>query len=172
MHITGFKSALTRTLNAQIKNGNAKDSETFTGDDVLEGLTAVVSIKMREVQFEGQTKSNLGSVEARGAVEAVFSEALGRFLEEHPEDARAIVGKVALAMKSRKAAKAAKDSILRKGALEGMLLAFEQAAEIADEHWPEQGHVHPEEAISCQMSISVLIRRRETALRKAAQEAQ
>ena len=122
MHVTGFKSALTRTLNAQIKNGNAKDSETFTGDDVLEGLTAVVSIKMREVQFEGQTKSKLGSVEARGAVEAVFSEALARFLEEHPDDARAIAGKVILAMKARKAAKAAKDSILRKGALEGMQL--------------------------------------------------
>ena len=121
MHVTGFKAALTRTLNAQVKNGS-KESETFTGDDVLEGLTAVVSVKMREVQFEGQTKSKLGSVEARGATEAVFSEAFGRFLEEHPDDARAIVGKVALAMKARKAAKAAKDSILRKGALDGMTL--------------------------------------------------
>ncbi len=122
MHVTGFKTALTRTLNAQGKNGNGKDSETFTGDDVLEGLTAVVSVKMREVQFEGQTKGKLGSVEARGATEAVFSEAFGTFLEEHPEDARAIFGKVTLAMKARKAAKAAKDSILRKGALEGMQL--------------------------------------------------
>ena len=122
MHVTGFKAALTRTLNAQIKNGNGKESETFTGDDVLEGLTTVVSVKMREVQFEGQTKSKLGSVEARGATEAVFSEAFGRFLEEHPDDARAIVGKATLAMKSRKAAKAAKDSILRKGALDGMTL--------------------------------------------------
>src|SRR3989344_5029986 len=123
MHITGFKSALTRTLNAQLKNGNGgKESETFTGEDVLEGLTAVVSVKMREVQFEGQTKSKLGSVEARGAVETVFSEAFGHFLEENPDEARAIMGKVALAMKARKAAKAAKDSILRKGALEGMTL--------------------------------------------------
>jgi len=122
MHVTGFKTALTRTMNAQLKNGSGKESETFTGDDVLEGLTAVVSVKMREVQFEGQTKSKLGSVEARGAVEAVFGEAFSRFLEEHPDDARAIVGKVALAMKARKAAKAAKDSILRKGALEGMQL--------------------------------------------------
>jgi DNA gyrase subunit B len=121
MHVTGFKAALTRTLNAQLKNGG-KESETFTGEDVLEGLTAVISVKMREVQFEGQTKSKLGSVEARGAVETVFSEAFGRFLEEHPDDARAIVGKVQLAMKARKAAKAAKDSILRKGALEGMQL--------------------------------------------------
>ncbi len=123
MHITGFKSALTRTLNAQIKNGNgAKESETFTGDDVLEGITAVVSVKLREIQFEGQTKSKLGSVEARGAVEAVFSEAFGHFLEENPDEARAILGKVSLAMKARKAAKAAKDSILRKGALDGMTL--------------------------------------------------
>ena len=121
MHITGFKTALTRTLNAQLKNGS-KESETFTGDDVLEGLTAVVSVKMREVQFEGQTKSKLGSVEARGATEAVFSEAFSRYLEENPDDARAIFGKVALAMKARKAAKAAKDSILRKGALDGMTL--------------------------------------------------
>lgn len=120
-HITGFKTALTRTLNSQLKNGG-KESETFTGDDVLEGLTAVVSVKMREVQFEGQTKGKLGSVEARGAVESVFSEAFGRFLEEHPDDSRAIIGKVQLAMKARKAAKAAKDSILRKGALEGMQL--------------------------------------------------
>lgn len=122
MHITGFKTALTRTLNAQGKNGNGKEGETFTGDDVLEGLTAVVSVKMREVQFEGQTKGKLGSVEARGATETVFGEAFAAFLEEHPEDARAILGKVALAMKARKAAKAAKDSILRKGALEGMQL--------------------------------------------------
>ena len=123
MHITGFKSALTRTLNAQIKNGNGtKESETFTGDDVLEGITAVVSVKLREIQFEGQTKSKLGSVEARGAVETVFSESFGMFLEENPDEARSIVGKVSLAMKARKAAKAAKDSILRKGALDGMTL--------------------------------------------------
>jgi DNA gyrase subunit B len=119
-HITGFKAALTRTLNAVNKSG--KESESFTGDDVLEGLTAVVSVKLREIQFEGQTKGKLGSVEARGATETVFGEAFGRFLEEHPEEARAILGKVALAMKARKAAKAAKDSILRKGALDGMTL--------------------------------------------------
>ncbi|MEN9561232.1 MAG: gyrase subunit gyrase subunit protein, partial [Candidatus Parcubacteria bacterium] len=122
MHVTGFKTALTRTLNSLNKNGNSKESDSFTGDDVLEGLTAVVSIKMREVQFEGQTKGKLGSVEARGATETVFSEAFGRFLEEHPDDARAIIGKAVLAMKARKAAKAAKDSILRKGALDGMTL--------------------------------------------------
>lgn len=119
-HITGFKTALTRTLNA--KNGGGKDSDSFTGDDVLEGLTAVVSVKLPEIQFEGQTKGKLGSVEARGATETVFGEAFSAFLEEHPEDARAIIGKITLAMKARKAAKAAKDSILRKGALEGMTL--------------------------------------------------
>jgi len=120
MHITGFKTALTRTLNTSNKSG--KESDSFTGDDVLEGITAVISVKMREVQFEGQTKSKLGSVEARGATETVFGEAFAAFLEEHPDDARAIIGKVSLAMKARKAAKAAKDSILRKGALDGMTL--------------------------------------------------
>jgi DNA gyrase subunit B len=116
-HVTGFKTALTRSINA--KSGA---SESFTGDDVLEGLTAVVSVKLREIQFEGQTKGKLGSVEARGATEAVFGEAFSTFLEEHPEEARAIIGKITLAMKARKAAKAAKDSILRKGALDGMTL--------------------------------------------------
>ncbi len=123
-HITGFKTALTRTLNNYgRKNNIVKESEdNFTGEDVLEGLTAVISVKLREIQFEGQTKGKLGSVEARGMVEAAFGEAFEAFLEENPEDARAIIGKVVLALKARKAAKAAKDSILRKGALEGMTL--------------------------------------------------
>jgi len=123
-HLTGFKSALTRTLNTYAKNNNlAKESEdSFTGDDVLEGLTAVVSVKLREIQFEGQTKAKLGSVEARGAVEDIFGTAFGAFLEENPDDARSIIMKVILALRARKAAKAAKDSILRKGALEGMTL--------------------------------------------------
>lgn len=116
-HITGFKTALTRAINT--KNGSF---ESFTGDDVLEGLTAVVSVKLREIQFEGQTKGKLGSVEARGATETVFGEAFNQFLEENPDEARAIIGKITLAMKARKAAKAAKDSILRKGALDGMTL--------------------------------------------------
>ncbi len=122
MHVTGFKTALTRSLNNVNKNGSGKEGDSFTGEDVLEGITAVISVKMREVQFEGQTKGKLGSVEARGATETVFSEAFTAFLEEHPDDARAIAGKVTLAMKARKAAKAAKDSILRKGALDGMTL--------------------------------------------------
>ncbi|MFQ5661659.1 MAG: DNA gyrase subunit B, partial [Candidatus Paceibacteria bacterium] len=124
MHVTGFKTALTRTINNYARKSNLiKGAEdNFTGDDVLEGITAVVSIKMPEIQFEGQTKGKLGSVEARGAVDAVFTESFSAFLEEHPDDAKAMVGKVTLALKARKAAKAAKDSVLRKGALEGMTL--------------------------------------------------
>ncbi len=123
-HVTGFKTALTRTLNTYgRKNNLIKESEdNFTGEDVLEGLTAVISVKLREIQFEGQTKGKLGSVEAQAAVATVFGEAFTYFLEENPDDARAIINKVILALKARKAAKAAKDSVLRKGALEGMTL--------------------------------------------------
>lgn len=124
MHVTGFRTALTRALNDYAKKNNmGKEAEEgFTGDDVREGLTAVISIKMAEIQFEGQTKGKLGSVEARGATEKVFGEAFGTFLEEHPDDAKAIINKVVLAVRARKAAKAAKDSVLRKGALEGLTL--------------------------------------------------
>jgi DNA gyrase subunit B len=125
-HVTGFKTALTRTLNNYAKKNNffsAKEKDAgFTGDDVLEGITAVISVKMPEIQFEGQTKAKLGSVEARGAVESVFGEAFNNYLEENPDDAKAIINKVVIAVKARKAAKAAKDSVLRKGALEGMSL--------------------------------------------------
>ena len=123
-HTTGFKTALTRSLNTYGRNANIlkEKDENFTGDDVLEGITAVVSVKLQEIQFEGQTKAKLGSVEAQGAVATVFGEALGAFLEENPDDARSIINKVLLALKARKAAKAAKDSVLRKGALEGMTL--------------------------------------------------
>lgn len=123
-HITGFKTALTRTLNNYARKNNfiKEKDDAFTGEDVLEGITVVVSVKMPEIQFEGQTKAKLGSIEARGAVESVFSDAFSNFLEEKPEDARAILNKVIIAVKARKAAKAAKDSVLRKGALEGMTL--------------------------------------------------
>ena len=123
-HLTGFKTALTRTLNNYAKKNNLikNGEDNFTGDDVLEGLTAAISIKLREVQFEGQTKAKLGSMEAQSAVSAIFGDALAAFLEEKPDDARAIINKVVLALKARKAAKAAKDSVLRKGALEGMTL--------------------------------------------------
>ncbi|MBP6881734.1 MAG: type IIA DNA topoisomerase subunit B [Candidatus Pacebacteria bacterium] len=125
-HVTGFKTALTRTLNNYAKKGNffsVKDKDAgFTGDDVLEGLTAVISVKMPEIQFEGQTKAKLGSVEAQSAVQTVFGDAFAEYLEENPDDAKAIINKVIIAVKARKAAKAAKDSVLRKGALEGMSL--------------------------------------------------
>lgn len=123
-HITGFKTALTRSLNTYVRKNNlvSEKEDNFTGDDVLEGLTAVVSIKLREIQFEGQTKAKLGSVEAQSMVTTIFGDAFSTYLEENPEDARAIIQKVVLALKARKAAKAAKDSVLRKGALEGMTL--------------------------------------------------
>lgn len=123
-HITGFKMALTRLLNTYAKKNNlAKEADgAFSGDDVLEGITVVVSVKLAEIQFEGQTKAKLGSTEAQGAVASAFGDAFGTFLEEHPDEAKAMIMKVLLALRARKAAKAAKDSILRKGALEGMTL--------------------------------------------------
>jgi DNA gyrase subunit B len=123
-HLTGFKTALTRIVNNYARKADIiKDADdNFTGDDVLEGLTAVVSVKLREIQFEGQTKAKLGSTEAQGAVASVFGDALNMFFEEHPDDAKSIVNKSILALRARKAAKAAKDSVLRKGALEGMTL--------------------------------------------------
>lgn len=124
MHETGFKSALTRLLNAYNKKNKilSEKDGSFTGDDVLEGITVVISAKMPEIQFEGQTKTKLGTPEARGATESVFGEAFSEFLEENPKEAKAILGKIVLALRARKAAKAAKDSILRKGALEGFTL--------------------------------------------------
>jgi DNA gyrase subunit B len=123
-HVTGFKTALTRTLNTYCKKREMmKESEGgFTGEDVLEGLTVAISVKLREIQFEGQTKAKLGSMEAQGAVATVFGEAFNNFLEENPDQAKAIISKAILAVRARKAAKAAKDSVLRKGALEGFSL--------------------------------------------------
>ena len=123
-HITGFKTALTRILNTYGKKNNLiKEADGgFTGDDVLEGLMAVVSVKLREIQFEGQTKAKLGSTEAQGATATVFGDAFTAFLEENPDEAKSIIQKSLLALRARKAAKAAKDSVLRKGALEGMTL--------------------------------------------------
>ncbi len=124
MHLTGFRSALTRALNDYARSNNyLKDSEeNLTGDDVREGLTAIVSIKISEPQFEGQTKARLGNPEARTAVESVINESLKEYLEKYSSDARVIIEQCLLAQKARKAAKAAKDTVLRKGALEGMSL--------------------------------------------------
>ncbi len=123
-HVTGFKTSLTRLINAYArKNGILKEKdENLTGDDVLEGLTVVISVKLREIQFEGQTKAKLGSMEAQSAVSTVFSEGFMLFMEENPDDAKEIINKGLLALRARKAAKAAKDSVLRKGALEGFSL--------------------------------------------------
>jgi DNA gyrase subunit B len=123
-HVTGFKTALTRILNTYGKKNNLiKEADGgFTGDDVLEGLTVAISVKLREIQFEGQTKAKLGSTEAQGAVATVFGDAFSAFLEENPDEAKSIILKSLLALRARKAAKAAKDSVLRKGALEGMTL--------------------------------------------------
>jgi len=124
MHLTGFRSALTRTLNDYGRtSGYLKDSEeNFIGDDIREGLVAIVSVKLREPQFEGQTKARLGNPPARTAVETVVNESLKEFLEKNSNDSRAIIEKCLLTAKARKAAKAAKETVLRKGILEGMTL--------------------------------------------------
>src|SRR3989344_991791 len=124
MHLTGFRSALTRVLNDYAnKEGYLKGKDdNLTGDDVREGLSAIISVKLREPQFEGQTKARLGNPPARTAVEIVVGESLKDWLERHPADARKVIGKCLLAVKARKAAKAAKDTLLRKGALEGLTL--------------------------------------------------
>jgi DNA gyrase subunit B len=126
MHLTGFRTSLTRALNDYAKKNEyfKKEDEALTGDDVREGITAVISVKIKntELQFEGQTKAKLGNPEARTAVEAVVGEAVKEWLEKYPRDAQEIIGKALLAQKARKAAKAARDTVLRKGTLDGMML--------------------------------------------------
>lgn len=124
MHVTGFKSALTRVLNDYAKKHNfLKEKEgAFTSEDLAEGLTAVVSVKLPDPQFEGQTKAKLGSSEARTAVASVVSKELTEYLEANPNDAKAIFEKCLLTVRARIAARAAKDAVLRKGVLEGMTL--------------------------------------------------
>ncbi len=126
MHLTGFKSALTRTLNDYArKNGYLKEKDdNLAGEDAREGLTAIISLKIRsqELQFEGQTKAKLGNPEARTAVENVINTEFSDWLERNPNDARAMMEKVILASKARLAAKAARETVLRKGALDGMTL--------------------------------------------------
>ncbi len=124
MHEVGFRASLTRVLNSYAKkNGFLKEKdETFTSEDLQEGLTAVISVKLRNPQFEGQTKAKLGNSEVRGAVSSVTTEALNDYLESHPNNAKAIISKCLLTSKARIAARAAKDAVIRKGALEGMTL--------------------------------------------------
>ncbi|MBL7057938.1 DNA topoisomerase (ATP-hydrolyzing) subunit B [Patescibacteria group bacterium] len=123
-HLIGFKTALTRTLNsyARSKNLIKEKDENLTGEDVREGLTAVISLKLQEPQFEGQTKGKLGNAEIKSQVDKVMGEALMTFLEEHPKEAEAIIGKCMLSAQARIAARTARASILRKGALDGMTL--------------------------------------------------
>jgi DNA gyrase subunit B len=124
MHLTGFRSALTRTFNDYArKNGFLKEGdENLTGEDIREGLTAVVSVKVKEPQFEGQTKARLGNPEAKSAVDAAISESLSEFLEKNPQDARAVIEKCILSQKARVAAKAARQTVLKRGLLEGLAL--------------------------------------------------
>lgn len=124
MHVAGFRSALTRTLNTYARNKNIlkeKDAN-LSGEDVREGLTTIISVKIPDPQFEGQTKAKLGNPEVKPIVETVFSDAFMIFLEEHPRDAEGIIGKCLLAAKARQAAKIARDTVLRKSALEGFTL--------------------------------------------------
>ncbi len=120
-HLTGFRAALTRIVNDYArKNGLLKEKEeNLTGEDTREGLTAVILVKLPEPQFEGQTKNKLGNPEVRGIVEQVLAEYLNYYLEEHPGVARKVVGKALLAARARKAARAARENILRKGVLDG-----------------------------------------------------
>ncbi len=124
MHVTGFRTALTRVLNDYAKKNNLLKEKDggLTAEDVREGLTAVISVKLRNPQFEGQTKAKLGNGEVRGIVHSVVSEMLSEFFEKHPNNAKAIIGKCLLTAKARIAARAAKDAVIRKGALEGMTL--------------------------------------------------
>lgn len=123
MHVTGFRTALTRLVNSYARKNNIlKDKDSLTGEDLREGLTAIISVKLPNPQFEGQTKAKLGNPEVRTAVDAVLSAELETYLEEHPNSAGQIIQKAILASKARLAARAARDSVIRKGVLEGLAL--------------------------------------------------
>ncbi len=124
MHEAGFRAALTRTINSYArKTGILKEKDAnFTAEDFQEGLTTVISVKLKNPQFEGQTKAKLGNGEVRGIVSGIISEALAEYLEAHPNNAKAMISKIILTSKARIAARAAKEAVIRKGALEGMTL--------------------------------------------------
>ncbi|HET8569645.1 MAG TPA: DNA topoisomerase subunit B [Candidatus Limnocylindria bacterium] len=123
-HLTGFRTALTRTINFHARKiGALKESDpNLTSEDVREGLTAVISVKIKEPQFEGQTKTRLGNAEVQGQVASAVNDALGQFLEENPQDAKRVVEKCLTAFRAREAARKARDLVLRKGALDGFSL--------------------------------------------------
>jgi len=123
-HVAGFKTALTRTLNTYARaKGILKEKDVnLTGDDVREGLTAIISVKIPNPQFEGQTKAKLGNTEVKPVVESIFGEQFTIFLEENPKDAEGIIGQCLIAAKARQAAKMARDTVLRKSALDGFTL--------------------------------------------------
>lgn len=123
-HLTGFRTALTRTFNDYArKNGFLKESEdNLSGEDIREGLTAVVSIKIKDPQFEGQVKAKLGNSEAKVVVDAIVSESLADFLERNPQDSKNIIEKCVISQRARKAAKSARETVLRKGVLGGLAL--------------------------------------------------
>ena len=123
-HLTGFRAALTRSLNDYARRaGILKDADAnLSGDDVREGLTAVVSVKLVDPQFEGQTKAKLGNAEIKGPVEAAVTEGIGQYLDENPADGRRMIEKSLTAARAREAARKARDLVIRKGALEGMSL--------------------------------------------------
>ena len=124
MHVVGFRTGLNRVINDYArKNGLLKEKEeNLTGDDIKEGLTAVILVKLPDPQFEGQTKNKLGNPEVRGYVDKVITEYFGYYLEENPQIAKKIVSKATLAARARKAARAARDNVIRKGAFEGLNL--------------------------------------------------
>jgi DNA gyrase subunit B len=122
-HLSGFRSALTRTMNDYAKrNGFLKPDEALSGEDVREGLTAIISVKLAEPQFEGQTKAKLGNADVAGAVQTVVNEALGAFLEENPQAAKRVIEKCIMASRAREAARKARELVQRKGGLESFSL--------------------------------------------------
>ena len=122
-HLTGFKNALTKTFNSYARaNKLIKETETLSGEDIREGMTAIISVKIEEPQFEGQTKQKLGNSEARGAVDGIVSEQLMIYLEQHPQVAKLILEKSIMAQRAREAARKARDLTRRKSALEGLSL--------------------------------------------------
>ena len=123
-HLTGFRSALTRVINDYARKQKVlkDDQPNLSGEDVREGLCAVVSVKLTDPQFEGQTKTKLGNTEVRGIVESIVGEALSQYLEEHPNDARRVVEKCLVAQKARDAARKARELVIRKNALDGSSL--------------------------------------------------